>query len=210
MSGLLFITATEINHKDINVALLHLRNWENLPDDDSFKLVTTKNAYELEPQTAEGTTAYECTSPPVPVGIDNAWAGASLEDVEAYCLELDRAGNSTCDSHLFVLIDDQGFAEKSCILAERAMDYGDQDVDIAYPERFNKIRLPWDDTYSIWCSLDTSNIGWDECVVDEYEDEDGKAGDGWFTYAADSYEISAEYAELRDAAIERMRLEGKA
>jgi hypothetical protein len=45
MAGLLFITAPEAKYKNINEALLNMRDWNNSNDDlDVFKLVTNRSA----------------------------------------------------------------------------------------------------------------------------------------------------------------------
>lgn len=210
MTGLLFVTAPEADHKAINRILLYLRDWE-YECGDSFKLATTKNAYDLENVVnGESGGDVEPTHPPVQVNLDNAWAGSTLDDIEAYCLDLDRNEKAGVNTHLYVLVDSQGLEEMNCILGERVISF-DEDDKISYPERFNKFRLPWDELYLTWCNLNISNMDF----ADFAEEDDANDGDtlsgGWWTYSsvANGPDLSDDKRQERDDEIEKMRRESK-
>jgi len=211
MSGLLFVIAPEADHKIINQLLLYIRDWE-YGALDSFRLVNTKNAYDLE-GFADGdrTIALEATAPPVPVDFENAWAGASLKDVEDYCLDLDRGDfEDGGKAHLFVVVDSQGVQDKTCIIGERMMDY--ENEPITFPERFKKLRLPWDETYLTWCNLNIANMNFEEFTEEadvEYEDTLTRQ---WWTYhsVGNGPELSKENRRRRDAEIAELREDSRA
>jgi hypothetical protein len=188
MSGLLFITSAEADHKDISVALLHLRDMDRCPetdfmDIDIFRLVTTRNAQDIDVDS-------ETTSPPVARDITNAWASASLEDVEAYCIELAQTG-SHISTHKLVIIDSQGLKEKSCILGDLAWDF---EAGLSVPDRFDRMRVPWEHVYSIWWR---SSLG--EMSITEHADSEPVQG--WFTYGGHYCVVFAECVKRRDAAV---------
>jgi hypothetical protein len=168
MAGLLFVTAHEANHKNINEALLSMRDWDDSNGGpDVFKLVTDKSGIQTD---EEGT----------PITLDrlpeNAWAGASLEVIEAYCLDLKRDNNDEQKSAgLFVVIDPEGLENKNCVLASMPDEFHENPS--ARRERYDKIRVPWDDVYMIWCNLDIANMDSEEFVGEEEGDEQG-----WFRY----------------------------
>jgi hypothetical protein len=191
-TGLLFVTAPEADYKLINLMLLHLRDWE-YGSGDRFTLVTTKNAYDLESETVETSPPLSSSSP------DNAWAGAALEEVEAFCMDLARDKENLkkhSDGTLYVVVDSTGAQAYSCILGHRAYDTED---------RFDKMRIPWDKLYSPWCNLDIANMNFEEFTQ---EGDDGGAGeDGWFTFQnvmGDDY-LSDENRGKRDREIQRFR-----
>lgn len=206
MTGLLFVIAPEADHKIINQILLHIRDWE-YDSFDSFKLVNTKDADDLEPFEEGG--SIDATEPPVPIDIENAWAGNSLEDVEEFCLDLDR-GSKSGKGHLYVVVDSQGVRDKTCILGERMIEY--EKEPITYPERFKKMRLPWDETYLTWCNLEIANMNFEEFTENgdaEYEETLTRQ---WWTYRSvgNGPDLSDENRQKRDTRIEELRRESRA
>lgn len=215
--GLLFVTAPEADHKVINRLLLHLKDWE-YGSGDRFRLVTSRSAEHLASEASTpGTPApAPATSAPVDPDLANEWAGAGLADVESFCLALDKSGGESAkltpfNSHLFVVLDADGLRDKTCVLAERVIDWEADPIE--YPEAFNKARVPWYQIYLSWCNLDIANIGWDELMDGEQvADGEGEEGSRWWVYddeESGEY-LSDENRELRDAEIERMRSEGRA
>jgi hypothetical protein len=194
MAGLLLITAPEANYKNINEALLSMRDWNNSNDDlDVFKLVTNRSTT----QNNEDGTPIPSKSPP-----ENAWSGISLEDVEAYCLDVEQGDNEQKGAGPFVLIDSAGLESKTCIMASLPEKYYENPA--AFRGRYDKVRVPWDDVYMIWCNLNIANMNFEEFV----EEEEGE-GDvqGWFTYQS-IYEGDEEHEkglERRDQKIEEWR-----
>lgn len=210
MSGLLFVTAPEADHKIINRLLLHLHDWE-YESGDNFKLITTRSIESLRKAPTEpvGVTAqFKPTEAPVDVDLRNAWAGATLEEVEAFCLALDKEEDfQSADTHLFVVLDADGLKDKTCVFGERVIDW-DSDP-LVYPEEFNRARVPWYQVYLSWCNLHISNIGWDEMMM---EDDAEDVEDRWWTYnTSDSGEyLSQKNKKKRDDAISELRREGRA
>lgn len=218
-TGLLFVIAPEADHKVINHLLLRLRDWE-YESNDRFKLITSKSIDALTPAAGEGNEEEEkeekekedtiaATSAPVDPDLVNEWSGASLEEVEAFCLELDKAPEDgaikkALDTHLFVVLDTDGIGGETCILGERVIAW--EDEPISYPEEFNKARLPWDETYLTWCNLDISNMGWDEFME---EDSQEVPEDRWWTYSMEPIGMADSAREQRDGEINRLKEEGK-
>jgi hypothetical protein len=187
-TGLLFVTAPEADYKLINLMLLHLRDWQ-YGSGDGFKLVTTKNAYDLESDTTS-------TSPPLSSSsLDNAWAGAALEDVEGFCMDLDET--------MYVVVDSTGAQAHSCILGHRAIDA--EAEEFIQLDRFDKMRVPWEKLYSPWCNLEIANMDFEE-----FTQEGGGGGegeDGWFTFqdVTEGDDLCEESRAERDREIQRFR-----
>jgi hypothetical protein len=207
-TGLLFVTAPEADHKLINSLLLHIRDWE-FGSGDRFKLVTTKNAYDLEDGPEKTSSAAtqnpDETSPPLSSSPDNGWAGAALEDVEAFCMDLMRDEELGTSYHAgqFVVVDSTDVQAHTCILGHRAID--EEAADFAYLDRYNKMRVPWDKLYSPWCNLDIANMNFEEFTQEE---DDGRPGvDGWFTFRdiMEGDDLSADNRRKRDREIQRFR-----
>lgn len=209
MSGLLFITAPEADHKLINRLLLHLKDWE-YGSGDRYKLVTSKSVQALGEGPYVGGSSVALMKPtPAPADPDpvNEWAGASTADVEAFCLALDASGIKGLNAHLFVALDADGVRDMDCVLAERVIDWATDPIQ--YPERSNKARVPWCRTYLTWANLDISNLLWEEYML-----EDAGRGNegGWWTYNAKYplVSLSDEKRRLKDEAMSRLEGEGRA
>ncbi|KAK3707572.1 hypothetical protein LTR37_012067 [Vermiconidia calcicola] len=200
MSGLLFVTAETATHKTSNLILLHLRDWDTrseniVQSDNSHCLVTTKNAYDLEkPEDANVTKP---THLPVPSDISNAWIGASISDIEAFVLDLNKSGTKGVQSSIFFCLDDKGMQDKTIIIGERRYDEdGDELTDF-----YNKTRAPWDEAHTVWQNLDIGNVGWE----DYCDEEKGADDDGWWDYAVGGADIMTENERAkRGEAIKKM------
>lgn len=205
MSGLLFIIAPEADYKIINRILLYLRDWE-YGALDSFKLVITKNAYDLD--SFDKGSAIESTSPPVPADFENAWAGASLEDIEDFCLDLAREHTNSGKGRLYVVVDSQGVDDHTSIVGERMIEY--ENEPISYPERFKKMRLPWDETYLTWCNLNIANMNFEEFTEERDADYEETLMRQWWTYrsVSDGPDLSEKNRQERDDELERLRVKG--
>ena len=105
MSGLPLVTAGSADHKSINRLLLHLRDWE-FGSGDRFDLATSKDVIFLK-----GSSDQKNTQPTVPQNSPNfstQWVNGSLQEVEAFLLELDKAiGEQLAglQTKIFILVD---------------------------------------------------------------------------------------------------------
>jgi hypothetical protein len=204
-TGLLFVTAPEADHKAINLLLHHLRDWESSDGEDQFRLVATKNAYNLEPpESPSGVDTFlSTTSPSLDSTFENAWAGSSLKDVEDFCLDIvrnDVKGN--IGASLFVLIDSLGFQARDAVLAERA--FGEKEGGLGMLDIFVKTRVPWGELMNAWCNL---SLGASEFAeMGERREEGGEWYDFHTGYVCDL----DEEADLRkDRAFQRLKDGGR-
>lgn len=203
MSGLLFVTAPAADNKSINRLLLHLRDWE-YGSGYRFYLVTTKDVSALRAFSEENKT--EPTEPPVASDISNQWKGASLQEIEVSVLELDNANDEhpvNLRGSIFVMVDEEGMQKKTCVVAERAYDHdAEQQLDA-----FNKVRLPWTQTYGMWCNLDIANMSFEDWCHEERDHDK----DRWWEYSdAAANEMSDDKRALQVEAIKKLEDEGKA
>lgn len=196
MAGLLFITAPEADSKIINHALLCMRDWEESDGSlDIFKLVTDKAANQND---------NKGTSLPLQSTPQNIWTGADLKDIESYCINLKSGDDAPEAASLFVCLDSAGLETKTCILCSLPDAYYDNPDSVC--GRYDKVRVPWDDVYLIWCNLDIANMNFEEFVEEEEGNEQG-----WFTYQS-IYEDDDEYhkagLEKKDWEVNRWRQQG--
>jgi hypothetical protein len=213
--GLVFVTAPKSDYKLISLLFMHLRDWEFAglrSSSDNFRLVTSKNAYDLDVPARplrSGTQETGETSPPLSSSLDNAWAGAALEDVEAFCLDLarndDSGGTGRYNYSLYVVVDSTDLQAHTCILGERAVDR--EAAEFTRLDRFNKMRVPWDLVYATFCNLDIANMSFEEFTR---EFHDGGGGDGknsWYTYkdVSGGVNLSEEDRRRRDREVERFK-----
>ncbi|KAI4851849.1 hypothetical protein E4T44_01882 [Aureobasidium sp. EXF-8845] len=195
MAGLLFVTAPEANFKIINHALLCMRDWEESDGEvDVLRLVTNRAATQNH---GDGT--------PLPLKIlpENVWTGTTLEDIETYCLNLNCGDDEHLGASLFVVIDPEGLKNRTCVLA--SMPDERYETPGTFRGRYDKVRVPWDDLYMIWCNLDIANMNFEEFVEEEYGDDQG-----WFTYQSIREDEDENKAGLkrRDMQVEKLRRQG--
>lgn len=219
-TGLLFVTAPEADHKVINRLLLHLKDWE-YDSGYRFRLVPSKSTENLTQAALDSDESDEGVGPATPAPVDpnvsNEWAGASVTDIESFCIELEKRDDraKALQSSLFVVLDADGLRDQTCVLAERVIDYDEEEADEEEdpsdpPEEFNKTRTPWYQTYLRWCNLDIANLSWDEMV--EEGQGDGEKGDRWWAFNTDDSGeyLSDESKDLRDKEIEKLQIQDKA
>lgn len=225
MSGLLFVTATHTDHKTMNLLLHNLRDWEYSDGSISFRLVTTKNAYDLD--LPEGKHMLATTPPSLPPDYSNAWSGASLSDVEGFCLDLIKASErDEIGASLFVVVDDKALEREEAIVVEREVGEN-EDEEFFMLDSFIKMRVPWNETYSVWCNLSVANSDFDEMgerkggeegeeggeeggeAGEEGEEADGdEFGDGWYAYTPLGGDLSEKAAERKEKALKRLQEKG--
>jgi hypothetical protein len=195
MAGLLFVTAPEANFKIINHALLCMRDWEeSVGELDVLRLVTNRAAT----QNHEDGTPLPLKSLP-----ENVWTGTTLEDIETYCLSLNCGDDEHPGASLFVVIDSKGLKNRTCVLASMPDEHYETPGN--FRGRYDKVRVPWDDLYVIWCNLDIANMNFEEFVEEEHGDDQG-----WFTYQSIHEDEDENKAglERRDLQVESLRRQG--
>ncbi|EFQ33552.1 hypothetical protein CGRA01v4_13536 [Colletotrichum graminicola] len=131
-TSFLFITAEDADVKLVNRLLLNLRNWDFTSEGDTFVLITSKTdtlPMDMEP-----------TQPPLQEFRRNEWKGAAIEDIEKQSAH-GQVTESSNELGLFLVLDDQGAADGTVALFQRAIDADAEPI--AYPERFNKFRTLW-------------------------------------------------------------------
>ncbi|OQO11809.1 hypothetical protein B0A48_03536 [Cryoendolithus antarcticus] len=199
MAGLLLITA-RTDLKRLNRALTILRDWEFGEGEYVQKVVTTRNAYELETPDK----ALEATKVPLSDDFDNAWINTSVADVEAYMRDAHRSLTETIHSantSVFLVLDEEGLAKDEIVLCNRewSLDLDD------YEDEYKKTRVPLEQAHAMYANLEVSNMDFDAFV----EDGDGEGEDGWWTYRPiDGVEIAEDVIAEREAELERLREQG--
>lgn len=210
--GLLFVTAASADVKVINRLLLHLHDWE-FGSGDRFILVLDKSADTMAESGQLDQRKHPPETKPPLQSVSNDWAGTDIEDVEAYVNELRARDMKHANPSLFVLLDEQGISDKTCVVAQIVFD---QDADVDAGEEFrldvyNKVRVPWDQTYIVWCNLDIGNAGFEEYTeegqnrqigLDEDERKKKQQDEGmWWTCYTMETLLSDENRGERDAEI---------
>lgn len=206
--GLLFVTAPSADNKAINRLLLHLRNW-NFGGDDTFHIVPTKDMATFKSALESGSV--DPTDPPCPDDITTThqWQNASLEEVESFVLNLDNSNlpdEVNANVGIYVLLDDKGLQDKTCIVGERAWDdEAENRLDV-----YEKARVPWEEVHAMWANLDIANMNFDDfCDQDQGRDENY-----WWRW--EDSEIGAGIGidegarPLRDEALKKLEFEGRA
>lgn len=180
----------------INHTLINMRDWDEDTDDpNAWTLVIDKGANQSP----------EATSFPLSSLASNLWAGASIEEIETYCLERRRADQEDDRGwSLFVVLDSAGIESKTCVLGSLPEEFLENPND--FEGRYEKVRVPWEDIYTVHSNLDIANMNWEEFVQEEQGDSQG-----WYTYQSIFDELphlSKEGQERRHAEIAKARREG--
>ncbi|KAK4609226.1 hypothetical protein CLAFUW4_14239 [Fulvia fulva] len=200
-TGTIFITASNADFKVANRFLLLIRDWE-YGSGDRFHIKIDKNHVRFDANGYNNTVtdAGSLTAD----NFTNEWKGASLSDVETWMLEATRQ-DPTGDPSLWILLDDEGVEQQTCILAERRMPEDNYGMDPKPTFTLNKIRLSWEEVYSPWCNLDIANMSFDEFTAD------GPDAEGWWEYdSSSSSDLPDEKKQERDNEVQRLKEEGKA
>lgn len=211
-TGLLFVTAPEADHKAINLLLHNLTDWEHSDGDIWHRLVSTKNAYDLE--LPPGTNALDATPPSLDSTFDNAWAGSSLKDIEGFCLDVIRNDpERDIGASLFIVVDSHGFQARDAILVEQAI--AEERDEFVTLDSFVKMRVPWSELFSAWCNLSVANSDFDEMGErrkegGEWDREEGGGEQGWYDYhAGECFDLDEESAKQKDKALQRLKNDGR-
>jgi hypothetical protein len=216
-TGLLFVTSPTADYKTVNLLLHNLQDWEYSKGDLNFHLITTKNAYDLE--LPPGSTCLETTPPALDATFDNGWAGASLKDVEGFCLDMIHSDEMEMISPgLFVVVDEAGFEKREAILCERDVkEPEDDEGEFEDLDSFAKMRVPWSELHSCWCNLNIANMGFDE-FGERREDGDGggevvdgTGAEGWHDFNTDVHDegLGEKEAKRKEKALKKLEKEGR-
>lgn len=171
MNGLLFITAQSADFKIINRFLLALREYSGDEGEpmDWFRVIRSRDPGELSNE-EDGITKPGDFTAKEDVG-ENVWLGASILEVEEFVQDIADSTDSDLQAEgraargepaLFILLDDEGVANKSCVVAERCSDH-DEDWE---PFGWMKVRVPWTDVQAVWVNLEVGNMGFVEDFCD--------------------------------------------
>lgn len=194
----IFVTDPNADFKAINRLLIYLHDWEYGNQDaydeeeNVFTLLTTRSLEDVRTMVKdegdEKKYKIPSTNPPVSQPLENAWAGASTEEVEDFVAQLyaepeesliHRGGYGS----LFILVDEEGFKDLTCAVCQIVRTYDEDEEEMKYggdgeKTLFNKVRMPWVEAYSCWCNLDIANMDFMD-FVDDDEQDDGNTG-GWY------------------------------
>ncbi|KAK6439492.1 hypothetical protein LTR95_004294 [Oleoguttula sp. CCFEE 5521] len=196
MAGLLFITAST-DLKRLNRALTFLRDWEFGDGEFVQKVITTRNAYELDTPDK----SLEATEVPLPEDFDNAWTDAPLADVEGYMRDCHRSLNESVyrvNMSLFLVLDEEGLGKGEIVLCHRDWSLELDD----YEDEFRKTRIPLEQAHAMYANLEVSNMEFESFV----EDGEGEGVGGWWTYRPiDGVKIEEDVIAQREAEIEKLR-----
>lgn len=140
----------------------------------------------------------EVSKPPVQEFSATEFQGKSVQDVEGIVLSKHKAGARTS---LFLILDDNGVRDETIIVAKRAINPVEgQEL---YLDVFNRARVPWIETHSMWCNLSIANMDFEDFVI-ESPRADGKRR--WFAYqkmmGEDHY---IEFIDRRDVVLGELR-----
>ena len=129
----IFVTAASADFKVINEMLVYLRDWED-GSGDTFHLQTS-NTIEESLKTSEEPVA-------IPVAVPgnftaesfdtNAWAGASMAEVETFATqELEHIASPQAHVSFFLVLDEQGVDDHTvlCVAKDEPEDSDDEDED---------------------------------------------------------------------------------
>ncbi|KAK6396848.1 hypothetical protein LTR95_019515 [Oleoguttula sp. CCFEE 5521] len=196
MAGLVVIT-TAPHLKSLNRALTLLRDWEYNEGEPNFRVVITRNAYEL----GSPDKPLAPTELPLPTPFDNAWKAAPLDDVEAYMRDVHRClpeSRFRVRTTLFLVIDDEGLEADEVVLCTR--DYNLEMHD--YGEKFRRVRVPIEEAHTMYVNLDVANMDFEDFVDREEEADE----DGWWVYAGvGGPDLFEEGLKARESEMDRLR-----
>jgi hypothetical protein len=186
----LFVNVASADIKVVNELLVYLRDGEDGLG-DTFHLQTSN--------TIEESVKNSGAPVPIPVSVPgtntaeifhNAWAGASIEEVETFATqELDSTASPQAHVSFFLVLDEQGVEDHTvlCVAKDEPEDSDDEDNNDSSDQfgeagrqkdsqpaspykkaigdaimRYNKVRMPWYAAYSFCANLGESNMGFEE------------------------------------------------
>lgn len=203
------MTTPNADHKAINRLLLHLRDWEFGHEGtwDSFHIVPTKDLDTFK--TSLTSSNVTPTIPPYPVDASNEWQNSTLEEIESFVLRLNKSEGleqSLVNNSVYILLDEKGLADKTCIVGERKFDNEtDEQMDA-----FDKARVPWEEVHTMWANLDIANMNFD----DYCDDDEGCDENFWWRWDASengaALGLDDDKKAMRDGVIRRLEEDGHA
>jgi len=187
----IFVTAPSADYKLINELLVYLRDWED-GSGDAFHLQTSKTIDESEKASEEPVSIPIAVPGSVTAeNFQNAWSGASIEEVEAFAAkELMGIASPQAHVHFFLVLDEQGVGDRTVLgVAQDEPEESDEDEDDEEGDgkgqqpassqgtestatRYNKVRMPWHGAYLFCANRGESNMNFEEfCDQDVEPDE---------------------------------------
>lgn len=196
-----FVIASNMDHKTMNHFFLDVYDWE-FGSGARFGMVDTKNAYEIEDRFSSNTEDPELPGYYTGENFSSPWAGASLQDIEAFCIDAAKTSERK-EPYLFLVLDDQDIQDETVILLQRQMNDACE-----LKDSFDKVRMPWQSVYSMWCNLDIANMNFEEFCEGNEADEAGWWEANEFGKTIGD-EMSAENREKKEAERHRLHNEDK-
>lgn len=180
--GLIYITASPdlVDVKLVNKLLFFLHDWE-YNTGDNFHIQWTRDMPGLEESID--------IPPLLQLPANNNWSSGKIEEVTQLALK---------SIDLLLILDDKGIQEQTIIVAQTAVS---TDGDFGKLGYFNKVRVPWPDTYLTWCNLDIGNMSFEEfCVESDHVCLEHKLPEplDWFTYTDSNYVVDVAALRGRD------------
>ncbi|KAI5364569.1 hypothetical protein Slin15195_G041060 [Septoria linicola] len=209
MAGTLFITAASADFKIVNRLLLHLRDWAH-ESGDRFYVVTSRDTADPDDQLSDLRSTETTQGDITAENWQNVWAGATIAELTAFCLEAVQKGTKRRCPGLFLALDEQGVTDETVIVFYQIFD---SDIEISGPklttgDGFKKVRMPWSAAYLMWCNLEIANMNFEEFADNQEIPDDG----GWYeTGGLASYDgLDEQQHRNREVEIARFESEGRA
>lgn len=143
-------------------------------------------------------TSYKPAKAPFLDDFENEWAGKEIKDIESFMLEFQPAKEDRLNVYDFIVIDEQAKKEKNAILFDRVLD-----ENCNFINSFNKVRVPWYDTWLIFANLDIRNMDFEE-----YVDKD--LGDGWWECNSPARKMDEKAEQKKQKALNALKELGHA
>ena len=202
-----------------NRAIVHLHSYPGYFP--SLKLVLSNQLGDLKTLGFGEGAESPFTKPDIRPPTSNAWAGASLSTIETFVQGawdfLESIEINALDRTLYLVIDDEGFQDQTCIVAERNTNFEEKPSGECKAHRsgvhdYNRVRMPWSRATSMFNNLAIANIGFEDFI----EDSNGANfnsptvdGQGrWWTADDEESDMTAEEEQKEAEELARLEKEG--
>ncbi|KAK7923979.1 GroES-like protein [Apiospora marii] len=204
------------SHKQLNRALVHLHSYPGYFP--SLKLVLSDQIEDLKALGLGEGAESPFTKPDLRPPVSNAWAGASLSTIETFVQATWALDGHALDRTLYLVIDDEGLRDKTCILAERIRSYeekpsGDLETRWSGVHDYNRVRMPWNRATCMFNNLAIANMGFEDFIEDNDSDDNLElpTADGqgrWWTAVDGESDMTAEEKQNEAEELARLEKEG--